>query len=39
LSGHPPSQSGNPFTAIMSSASIVAGAARCSNAISRPAMD
>jgi ROS/MUCR transcriptional regulator protein len=32
-------KSGNPFTAIMSSASIVAGAARCSNAISRPAMD
>src|SRR5260370_21646815 len=37
-SGHPRSRSGDPFTAIMSFAWNAAGAARCSDAISLPAM-
>jgi ROS/MUCR transcriptional regulator protein len=38
-SEHPRCQSGDPFTAIMLSASNAAGAARCSDGISVPAMD
>jgi hypothetical protein len=39
VSEHLPSRSGDPFTAIMSCAWTVAGAARCSSGMSQAAMD